>query len=421
MTPLRAGPALAAKDHADLRRRMIFDYGKWNPQWEDTAVLAPYPLILSRSAWEEVRTAAEALAREVLAAEDELRQRPDLQRRLGLPRAVRAALAASARGEVRSAVRYVRFDFHPTTAGWRISEANTDVPGGLVETAGLSELVRSAVGGGCVPLGEPAGAIAARMAAQRSIRSVALVHATAYTDDRQEMEFLRRRLAERGIEGHLTSPTHLRTERGKVILAGPQAVPIDAVFRFFPAEWLANLPRGGCRRFCGLPVPHCNPPSALLTQSKRLPLVWDELATPMPTWRAFLPETRDPRGVRWRDDPGWVLKAALGRVGEEVAMPGVTPQAALRGMVRSARWHPAHWIAQRRFDAVAIPTPDGPRYPCLGVFVVNDGCAGVYGRLAAAPLINSRAQDAAVFVEAAAQSAAHRPCRTEEPIHVQCH
>ncbi len=42
-----------------------------------------------------------------------------------------------------------------------------------------------------------------------------------------------------------------------------------------------------------------NPGSAVLTESKRFPLVWDRLSTELPTWRRLLPATVDVRDADW--------------------------------------------------------------------------------------------------------------------------
>ena len=141
-SPWIAVRALDDRTHAIVRRRAIFDAQKWDPQVGDTSTVAPYPLVISRDAWTEVSGMAEALARETAAAEAELVARPELHRRLGLPWAVRRALRqAAVTGATRGAARIVRFDFHFTRHGWRISEANSDVPGGLNEAAGLPPLM----------------------------------------------------------------------------------------------------------------------------------------------------------------------------------------------------------------------------------------------------------------------------------------
>jgi len=399
----RAGDPLSPADFAAVRRRAVFDCCKWDVQVEDVGTLARFPLLLSSETWCELRALAEALAREALAAEAELVLRPELHGRLALPRAVRAALRrAGPNGASAGVARLIRFDFHLTRAGWRISEANTDVPGGLNEASGFAALMAEHYPGTC-SVGDAAGAYAdALTRALPPAPKLALVHATAYSDDHQVMQYLSRRLAERGAETALVSPAHLRWRGGRAhLVADWTRGPVDAVVRFFPAEWLPNLPRAAEWRcfFAGARTPASNPAAALLTQSKRFPLVWDALCTPLPTWRRLLPEVRDPRDVPWRTGDEWVVKPALGRVGEGIGIPGATALKEWRQIRRAIFWHSRHWVAQRRFDATPMDTPDGTRFPCVGVYTVDDRAVGAYGRLAARPLIDSKAQDVAVLLE----------------------
>ena len=146
------------------------------------------------------------------------------------------------------------------------------------------------------------------------------------------MTFVSRRLEARGIRAHLASPGHLRWQDGRARLeAAWWSGPLDLVVRFFPAEWLGELPKASGWRhlFAGSRTPISNPATALLTQSKRFPLVWDALSTPLPTWRALLPETRELRDAPWRSSRDWILKPALGRVGEGIGITGLTEAAEL--------------------------------------------------------------------------------------------
>ena len=385
---------------AGLRRRAIFDCCKWDPQVEDTSTIAGFPIVLESEEWRALGAAAESLAAETLEAEAELAERTELHAALALPRTVRVALAR-ARGRPSPGIaRLVRYDFHHTREGWRISEANTDVPGGLNEASGLARLMEPHYPG-AASAGDVTGAYAAALVDGRPGARVALAHATAYVDDRQVMEYLARRLAEIGAEPILTSPAHLRWYGGRAsIHSADRSVELDAVARFFPAEWLPNLPTASCwEHFVGGAVtPMSNPARALLTQSKRLPLVWDRLRTPLPTWRSLLPETRDPRDAPWRRSDEWVLKPALGRVGEDVGIPGVSSAKEWKAITRSARWHPSHWVAQRRFESTVMHHDGDAFHPCIGVYTIGTRVAGAYGRLARRALIDYRAQDAAVLV-----------------------
>lgn len=395
---IEALPPLPAAAFETVRRRAIFDCCKWDPQVGDAPSLAPFPLALDPRAWKELAHAAEALARETMAAEEELLRRPDLHVRLGLPRSVRRALAEAPRlGATAGAARVLRFDFHPTADGWRVSEVNSDVPGGFIEAGGIARLVASRYPG-FRPAGDPAAALAeavARAAPPGGL--VGLVHATAYTDDRQVMEYLARALESKGLRTWLGSPAHLRWDReGRARVACDWLDASAALLlRFFPSEWLPDTPRacGSEHFFRGGRTPVGNPAHAILTQSKRLPLLWDELATPFETWRALLPETRSPRDAP-APNGAWIVKPALGRVGDSIGLAGVAEEKELRASVRAARRHEGHWVAQRRFESV----PVGAFHACVGVFTVDGRAAGAYGRVAPRPLIDWRAQDAAVLV-----------------------
>src|SRR5690606_6438084 len=111
---------------------------------------------------------------------------------------------------------------------------------------------------------------------------------------------------------------------------------------------------------------------------------------------------------------GWVLKPALGRVGDMVAIRGVTAAADVKKAARWARLASRGWIAQRRFEAIPVETADGPRFPCIGVFVIDGRAAGAYGRLANKPLIDAASQDIAVLIARDAGSPAEpRPSPAE--------
>ncbi len=392
---------LGDAEFAVVRRRAIFDCDKWDPQVGDACVIARHPLVIRRAAWEDVRALAEALAAETAAGELELVERPDLLRAMKLPRAVRGALKRVAcDGPSLGAARLMRFDFHFTRDGWRISEVNGDVPGGLNEASGFGPLMAERYPHAALT-GDPASAYAEALAtAAGPGGAIALVHATAFSDDQQMMHFLARRLAAAGQPVHLASPAHLEWVEGRAHLAlGAMRQPLDAVVRFFPAEWLPDLPhRAGWRfLFAGSKTALSNPATAVVTQHKRWPLVWDRLKTPLPTWRALLPETHAPADVPWMTSDEWVVKPVLGRAGDGIGIAGVSPADDMRRIVHQVRWWPAAWIAQRRFDTLPIQIGNSAVFPCLGVYTLDGRVIGAYGRVAARPLIDGSAADAAVL------------------------
>ena len=420
---LRIGPALDAAAARDLRRRMVFEWGKWDPQYEDESVLAPFALQLSSQVWTGLCRRAERLFDEAMAAERELLERPELWGHLGLPRSIRSALEQSRWPSRRTlaAPRFARFDFHPTATGWQVSEMNGDVPGGFIESAGLAEVLASHESG-TRSAGDPGAVLAEAIASHATTQHpIGLVHATAYTDDRQVMAYLARRLAEFGRRSVLLSPAHV-VWGGTGLPPGQPACrcaaysgPLESILRFYPAEWLPNLesrrlvgrsPHAPWRGFFGPHGRQSNPPSALLTQSKRFPLLFDRLRTRLPTWAEAVPPSCSPSsllrlGGRWRrpaDEAEWVLKPALGRVGEGVAVAGASDTAAMRSARRWASLLPHDWVAQRRFESLPLATPE-PLHCCLGVFVVDGVACGAYGRVARRALIDAKARDVAVVVD----------------------
>lgn len=403
--PCRAGEMLDAHAFERVRRSMLLDHCKWDPQVGDTGTLAPFPLILRESTWRRLAGWAEALAAEAAAAESELVHRPELHRALGLPRRVRRVLASAHREGLTPGVgRVIRFDFHPTTEGWRISEANSDVPGGFTEASSFPRLMAEHSPQAVRVAGDPAAQWADAMAAgARSGASVALLVAPGYMEDQQVVQFLARRLADRGLHPQVCDPRQLRWRGGRASFETEFCrAPVGAIVRFYQGEWLAGLP-GQCgwpRMICGGSTPVSNPGSALLIESKRFPIVWRELTVPLPTWRTLLPETRGPREVDWAHDDRWLLKAAYCNNGDEVAIRSCLQRAQWRKAAGRARWNPGGWVAQRRFEGVPVPTPLGPMHPCIGVYTVDGRAAGIYGRMTGGAVIDYSAVDVAVLVEA---------------------
>ena len=135
-----------------------------------------------------------------------------------------------------------------------------------------------------------------------------------------------------------------------------------------------------------------------MVQSKRFPLVWPQLRCSLQNWRQFLPETVEP-GSEIRAQRDWVIKPALEHEGANIAIPGVTVPKTLASVKDKMRRSPHSWVSQRKFGMKPVATPDGHRFICVGVFVVDGQGVGGYARLSASPLIDGSAQEAIVLVE----------------------
>lgn len=407
--PDRAIPGLAATPlwppalQREIRQRAIFEAGKLDPQVFDAPALAPLAIRLAPSAWRNLAGLAEAAYRELVAAESALFADPDTWPDLGLPRRVRSMLAKAPPDQPQA--RFCRMDFHPTPIGWRVSEINADVPGGFIEAGPLTRAI-AAYHPACSPPPNPASALARAIAhAAHAPGEVALVHATSYADDQQVLRCIAEELDRLGVPSVFAAPDHLRRSS----VAGQWTLsttgrPVAAVVRFFPGEWLANLPaRAECLGAFSQPgLAHANPLRAVLLQSKRLPIVLEHRGIRTPVWSSILPQV-SPFRRNGRPSQGQgtdvVLKPVWGRVGEGVCMHGVTTTARHRRAVRAAMRRPRQWILQDRFESLPIDHPAGPLHACLGVYVIDGVASGIYARVAPTPLIDATAQDAAVLLD----------------------
>jgi glutathionylspermidine synthase len=392
--PLRAGSTLEPDAFHEIRRSLVLQSCKWDPQVGDIETISRFPLFLCRKHWRWLAETARLLTAELMAAERELIARPELHRGLGLPRSIRSVLRSiSQTDSVPCPARILRFDFHWTDEGWRISEVNSDVPGGFTEASTLSRLFAKYFPS-ARPAGDPGQLWADAMA--RSIgpeQLVALLAASGFVEDQQVVNYLERLLIDRGVRTRRTTPDYIQWRDGIACLGEP----LGAIVRFYQAEWL-NARRDRCM-FTGGRTPIVNPGSAILTESKRFPLTWDELTTPLPTWRRLLPETRDPRDVSWQNDEQWLVKSAFCNTGDSVGIRSLLTDRQWGSLLRRVWLKPRGWIAQRRFAIAPISTHVGVVFPCIGVYTINGEPAGIYGRYSRTQLVDFAAVDVAVLIE----------------------
>ena len=140
---------------------------------------------------------------------------------------------------------------------------------------------------------------------------------------------------------------------------------------FLSLEWLPIFPdeRTGAVIMIAQ-TPSCNHPIAVFAQSKRLPLIWDELGLELPAWRALLPET--PRSEAGKFGDGWIYKPALGRGGRGISIREALTPKEYRQIQRNVRWHPKDWIVQKRFESKPVSGDEGKHFHlCVGVFTVD--------------------------------------------------
>ena len=396
--PFYAGPRLPPEKFEEIRQRTIFECCKWDPQVEDVSVLADFPITLGARTWEQLQAWAEDLAKETIAAENELLQRPELWKLIGLPRNLQGALKEVPKPGANLHPRVMRFDFHFTTEGWKISEVNSDVPGGFIEAEGYTSLMAASY-----PelrrTGSPAAFLAETLAKglPSDNQTIAMVHATGYADDRQVMEYLSKFLRELRLSPVLISPEQITWKKNIPLVNTDwfRGQP-GLIFRFFPAEWLPNL-SGEWKNYFSTQIPHSNPPHAILSQNKRFGLCFSFLESKLDLWKALLPEVVAPSEADWESEE-WVFKPVFGRVGEGINLKGVTAEKTRKSTRRWMRFFPGEWCAQRRFRTIPLSIGENRLHLCFGVYVINGRATGIYCRGAAQPVIDCKAQDFAVLI-----------------------
>jgi glutathionylspermidine synthase len=382
---------------------MELRHQKWDAQVGDVTCLARSPLLLARSAWLELARLAEKLFAETRGAEDELLHRPELHAELGLPWSLRSLFRAG--NATLAAARVMRFDFHWTTRGWQVSEVNSDVPGGYTEATHWARLVAQQTPGAALA-GDPTAALLESLEGAAEGRAVALLCASGFMEDQQVVAHLAAELAKRGQATQLVSLEQLRWSNGRAEVSEGRAQgrPLGALFRFYQAEWLAGRREAALWEplLVGGRTPVANPGVAVLSESKRLPLLWDRLTVPMHHWRRLLPETRALSEAPWASDDGWLIKSAYCNSGDTVSIRSAMTKAQWGRRSWHARLRPRHWVAQRRFEVVPLAAAEGsvsqPLFACVGVYVVNGSAAGAYARVTSGPFIDFAAQDAALLI-----------------------
>jgi glutathionylspermidine synthase len=389
-------PRLSPASFRRYRLDAIFVGRKWDAQIFDRSAIADRALLVAREDWQELTAATSALYAETLEVERRLHElaRGDATTRF-LPRRAWNRLRALPPQAFDDRARLMRFDFHPTEEGWRLSEVNSDVPGGLNEASSFHRLWPEPTAGWQVT-GDPARAYIAHAIGKFGLRAgarVGLVHATAYSDDWQQMALFQEILGAAGIEAAGLAPTDVELRAGGMHAAGR---PLDAALRFFPGDWLL-FSRAGSAWFERHPENLSNPLGALYSQNKFFPVACAALGIETPTWARYLPRTfrlalADLRGSRD------LAKPCFGRVGEDISVLDELGGRARLGIALDLLLGRGLWIRQEAFRGLNLGSAAEPIRACVGVYCVGGKVIGGYGRLTGERFVDMRATDSPVFV-----------------------
>jgi glutathionylspermidine synthase len=398
-----------------LSRALREKYLVWDAFFGGQRRVDILPLVLS----ERLHRSAVSAAESVVAAVEEVARRahedPAEAARYGYHDDVtRLARASWSAGDH---TRFARVDLLLGEDGvLRACEINADCPGGHNEALGLPRLAREAGFTEGVDPTTVVDDLVARLAALAEGGPVGMIFATAWSEDLQICALLERHLKRLGVASILAPPTAPRLADDALCLKGR---PVRVLYRYFPTENMveqqnlgdleAAISRGLVRT-----VPSF---ASMYTQSKlSLARSFALAETLAPAHREailrHLPETHDlddlsaERLVAEREQ--WVLKRALGRVGDQVFIGLLTSEPYWKGLVeelkslRAARREPDVWIAQRLVRQRPVPTPMGERLVTLGAYVLDGRFAGYFARLSAISHVSHDALCVPVFVEGAA-------------------
>jgi glutathionylspermidine synthase len=393
------GEPLRSEVFWDIHARAVIRGCKWDPQVGDTATLANFPLILTARAWDELSRFSEAMTAELFTAERNILSNRELLARLGLPSRISRLLYSHQDHLTESAARIMRFDFHYTDEGWKISEVNSDVPGGFSEASFFTTLMASHYPK-ATRVGNPARVLAEALTKTgATLPHIALLSATGFMEDQQITAFLAGELRSLGCAAYLRRPSDLRWNDCAASVTGEFGERrLGAIVRFYQAEWLPKLRSRTDWEYLIArgKTPVSNPGIAAISESKRLALLLADVKAP--TLSQLLPETRDPRDADWPSGDGWVLKAAMSNNGDTVCIKSEMNAHTWSRISREILRKPELWAAQRRFRSKPMDSPAGPIFPCIGVYTVNGQVAGAYGRYSHKHVIDYSAVDVPVLV-----------------------
>ena len=390
--------------YEEYRLRAIFECYKWDPQFLDNNTVASHVLEITEEEYEEVAKLTEMLDVETRNAEEFLNQNLELAKPLALPKQIYNELKRMTNYDAKKHIRLMRYDFHPTTDNkWAVSEVNSDVPGGFAEASLLPKLAIETLKTkkyDSIDFGE----ILANALEKKTKKNgtIAFVHCTSYSDDRQVMQFIGDKMTKRGFKSLYVAADHLNFEnkKAKSILDNYEG-NVDCIFRFTPLEWLRAIKPKTWDGYFDTITPSCNHPVAIFAQTKRFPLVWDTLeenGIKLDTWRELLPETLEVKDAKGLE--GFIYKPACGRVGEKISIKEACRDDEYEKILKEVKKYPKDYLAQKQFMSKPLIDNDGKEFHvCLGSYTVDGKHAGFYARISSKKRIDSDAADIPVIIK----------------------
>ena len=368
------------QDYSEYSQNVIFDAYKWDLKVGDQSTIGDCAILLENEEAEKLKEIAEKLYIETINMEAKLKNRVDLCKYIGISEQMSQALADCIY-EPEKHIRLMRFDFHPTKSGWAVSEVNSDVPAGYPE-ATILPLLAEKLFPGYIRFGDFESVFVESFKNKiKKNSTIAYLYDTHVVEDYQILKFLGDCLEKHGYKSLYISPVNIKD------------IKVDAVYRYFPVEFLEHTLGVDWRAFLNNSISSCNHPIALLTQSKRLPLVWDELGVDHTMWSTMLPKSVCV--TKAHKDKSYIFKPAFGRVGEGINVPNTISKDENEAIKSTALQNPTQWVAQKLFESQSF----SGQHLCVGAFVIDGKFAGFYGRSSIKARMDFDASDVAVLAK----------------------
>ncbi len=362
--------------------RMSIDYHMWNAYVDGRLSALAEPLRLPRRELDDLAHLSERFARLIEKTIDLVLGDSSLLAFYGFRPGLRRLLDSET---TRQPVTLARYDAFRTPEGWRFSEFNCDVPGGVHEGAGLNALIA----------GDPSRFRVAELLVDSLCRNtvrptVAICYASGYAEDLEQCQYLRREWGRVGIRSVLCNPENL-VWNGRDLRAFGER--IDVVYRFFPVEWMTEVETIDALLSASRSgrLPMINGFSSLIAQSKKTMALWHERLARFDAEERDLILRHVPKSEEFRvadldryrrDRERLVVKRQFGRIGEEVLMGLHCGDEEWSEWLAWPASEPREWIVQERFDNLPLQVDGETIYGCFGPYVVDGRYAGLYNRFA---------------------------------------
>ncbi len=388
----------------EYRINLMFDAYKWDPQFLDNNTIAKYALVITNAEHKELMELTENLDKETRMAEEIINNNLKLAKNLKLPEKIKLEINKMKNYAPEKHIRLNRYDFHPTEDNkWNISEVNSDVPGGFAEASIMPQIAIDTLNENkywYINFGDIL--VEAIKEKVHKNGTIMLVHCTSYSDDRQVMQFLGDKLQKIGFNIIYGAADHIRFKNKEAysILYGNTG-KLDCIIRFTPLEWLIEIKPKHWQGYFDTITTSCNHPIAMFAQTKRFPLIWEELeknGASFNTWKKLLPKTIEVKAAK--NNPEYIYKPACGRVGEKISIKEACIDDEYEKIIKDVKKHPNKYIAQKKFKSKKILGENGESFHvCIGSYCVNGKHAGYYARISTVPRIDSNSADIPVLIE----------------------